>query len=143
MVQKRETKKLKPKTKKVVVKTVSSVKKKSKVLSKKKPLAKKEIKPKKIAKTPTKSKKADSKEKKIGTVTHYFDKIKVVVLKLSSEIKVGDKIRIKGGKETDFNQKIVSMEIDGKKIKKAKKGQQIGLKVKEKVRVGYLAYLVK
>ena len=55
---------------------------------------------------------------------------------------VGDTIRIKGGKETDFKQKIVSMEIDGKKIKKAKKGQQVGIKVKDKAREGYLVFKI-
>ena len=82
------------------------------------------------------------KEKKIGKVTHYFDKIKVVVIKLSDAASVGDTVRIKGGQETDFKQKIVSMEINGEKVKKAKKGQQVGIKVKEKARDGYLVFKI-
>ena len=80
------------------------------------------------------------KPKITGKITHYFPKPKVAVVKLKDNLAVGDKIRIEGGKDTDFNQKITSMEIDFKKITKAKKGQEIGLKVKEKVREGYIVY---
>jgi predicted nucleic acid-binding Zn-ribbon protein len=82
------------------------------------------------------------KEKKIGKLTHYFDKIKVIVVKLSDTLSVGDTIHVKGGKETDFKQKIVSMEIDGERVKKAKKGQKIGIKVKDRAREGYKVFKV-
>jgi len=81
-------------------------------------------------------------EKKIGKITHFFNNIKVVVVKLSDALSVGDTIRIKGGKETDFKQKIVSMEIDGKKIKKAKKGQSVGVKIKNRAREDYLVFKI-
>ena len=54
----------------------------------------------------------------------------------------GDEIRIMGGENTDFNQKVQSMQVDHKEVKKAKKGDSIGLKVSEKVRDGYLVYKV-
>ena len=79
------------------------------------------------------------KEKLIGRVTHYFDKIKVAAIKLSAPLKIGDEIRIVGG-EVDFKQKVKSMEINRQKIKRAKKGDEIGLKVKEKVREGYRVF---
>jgi putative protease len=79
-------------------------------------------------------------EKPIGEVVHYFDKIQVAVIKLSSPLAVGDQIRIVGGQETDFNQDIESMQVDHKSIKKAKKGDEIGLKVAEKVREGYKVF---
>jgi putative protease len=78
--------------------------------------------------------------KLIGQVTHYFSQIGVAVLKLSAGLSVGDKIRIVGGEETDFEQEVDSMEIEHRKIKKAKKGDEAGLKVKEKVREGYKVY---
>ena len=84
----------------------------------------------------------NAKEKAIGKVTHYFDKVKVCVLKLSGALLVGDKIRIKGGRDTDFIQKVSSIEIAGEKIIQAKKGQEIGVKVKEKVRAGYKAFKI-
>ncbi len=80
------------------------------------------------------------KPKIIGEVVHYFPKPKVAVIKLKSSLAVGDEIRIEGGKDTDFTQEVKSMEVDHEKIKKAKKGQEVGLKVKEKVREGYKVY---
>lgn len=80
-----------------------------------------------------------AKEKPIGAVTHYFGNIGVAVIKLSGILKQGDNIRIVGG-ETDFNQKVGSMEFDHKKVKEGKKGKEVGMKVKEKVRDGYKVY---
>ncbi len=97
---------------------------------------------KKPVKKIVKKKAKPAKEKKLGQVTHYFDKIKVVVVKLSDVLSVGDTIRIEGGEGTDFKQKVVSMEIDGKKIKRAKKGTEVGIKVKEKARDGYRVFKV-
>lgn len=78
-------------------------------------------------------------EKLIGKVTHYFGKIGVAVVELSDSLKVGDTIRIVGG-ETDFQQVVESMEIDRQKIKEAKAGDSIGLRVNQKVREGYRVY---
>ena len=79
--------------------------------------------------------------KLIGEVTHYFGNIGVAVIDLSDKLEAGDKIRIVGG-ETDFTQTIESMEVDHKKVGKAKKGESVGLKVDQKVREGYRAYKV-
>ncbi len=57
----------------------------------------------------------------IGQVAHYFSNIGVAVIKLSGAFSIGDTIRIVGGENTDFNQTIDSMEVEHKKIKKAKK----------------------
>ena len=80
------------------------------------------------------------KEKPIGKISHYFGKIKVAVIKLTGPLKVGDTIRVVGGEETDFTQPIKSMEVEFEKIQKAKKGESVGLKIKKKVREGYLIY---
>lgn len=77
--------------------------------------------------------------KLIGKVTHYFGNIGVAVIDLSDKLEAGDEIRIVGG-ETDFNQKIESMEVDHKKVEKAKKGDSVGVKVDQKVREGYKVY---
>lgn len=82
------------------------------------------------------------KEKPIGKVTHYFSNIGVAVVDLSSSLDEGDEIRITGGQNTDFNQKVSSMQVDHKEVKKAKKGDSVGLKVSEKVREGYLVYKI-
>jgi len=82
------------------------------------------------------------KEKLIGEVIHFFSKIKVAVIKLKAPLSEGDTIRIAGGEDTDFNQEVASMETDHEKVKKAKKGDEVGLKVKKKVREGYKVYKV-
>ena len=41
--------------------------------------------------------------KLIGRIFHYFSNIEVGVIKLSAPLKIGEKIRIIGGKETDFD----------------------------------------
>lgn len=77
----------------------------------------------------------------IGKVIHYFDKIQVAVIALSDSLKVGETIRIVGG-ETDFEQAVESMEVEHEKIEQAKKGDEVGIKVSQKVRDGYRVYKV-
>ena len=84
----------------------------------------------------------DKEGKLIGKVTHYFDKIKVMVVELVASLKAGDMIRIIGGESTDFEQKVGSMEVEHKKIKQGKKGESVGLEAKDKVREGYKVYKI-
>ncbi|MBD3164372.1 translation elongation factor-like protein [Candidatus Woesearchaeota archaeon] len=65
-------------------------------------------------------------------IAHFFGNIGVAVVKLDSPLKVGDTIRIKGH-TTDFTQKVDSMQIEHEKITEAKLGDDIGLKVMDKV----------
>ena len=80
--------------------------------------------------------------KLIGKITHYFGNIEVAVIELSDTLKVGDTIRIVGGEDTDFTQDVDSMEMEHEKVKKAKKGESVGMKVTDKVREGYQVYKV-
>ncbi len=105
---------------------------------KKKPVKKAKAKPKKNAV----AKNAPKLGKLVGRVTHYFDAIKVGVIKMSLPLAVGDEIRVVGGASTDFTQEIVSMQVDHEPVKKAAKGVSVGMKVKEKVREGYRVYKV-
>lgn len=93
------------------------------------------------AKRSSPKKSSSPKEKLIGKVTHYFSKIKVVIIKLSGPLAGGDKIRIAGG-DTDFVQQVQSMEVDHKKIKRAKARTTIGLRIKKKAREGYKVYKI-
>lgn len=77
----------------------------------------------------------------VGTVTHYYPRIGVVVVEVTASIKVGDRIRIRGA-TTDFEQTIESMEIEHKKIEEAKAGDSVGLKVEERVREKDAVYKV-
>ena len=80
--------------------------------------------------------------KLVGKVTHYFSNIGVAVVNLSASLGQGDEVRIIGGESTDFNQKVDSIQVDHKVVKKAKKGDSVGMKVSEKVREGYQVYKV-
>jgi len=80
-------------------------------------------------------------EKLIGKITHYFDKISVAIIELSGVLKVGDRVHIKGH-STDFEQDISSIQIEHEDMKKAKKGDAIGVKVDEKAREGDEVYLI-
>ncbi|PIS38674.1 MAG: hypothetical protein COT34_02480 [Candidatus Nealsonbacteria bacterium CG08_land_8_20_14_0_20_43_11] len=79
--------------------------------------------------------------KLIGEVSHYYGNIGVAVIKLSDALKTGDTIRIIGG-EADFQQVVDSMEREHEKIKAAEPGNDVGLKVSQKVREGYRVYKV-
>ena len=107
---------------------------KSKKKAKKKP-AKKRATPKKVLK----EKPARKQGKLVGRVTHYYDKIKVAVIKFSAPVKKGDKVRFEGG-DTLFSQQLGSMENDHKKIAKAGKGQEVGVRVAKQVREGYRVF---
>ncbi len=76
---------------------------------------------------------------KIGKISHYFGQIGVAVIDLTGDLKVGDKIRIKGA-TTDFEQEVNSMQIDKEPVNEAGSGQSIGLKAGDKVRVGDEVY---
>ena len=76
----------------------------------------------------------EGEEKKlVGKISHYYGKIGVAVVEVEDEINVGDTISIEGV-VTNLKQTVDSMEIEHKQIKKAKKGDSIGLRVAEKVR---------
>ncbi len=84
---------------------------------------------------------AEKKEELVGKITHYFGKIEVGIVELSKPLKVGDTLHIKGS-TTDFEQEVDSMQIEHENIDKAKKGDVIGMKVKDKVKEGDEVYKV-
>ena len=77
----------------------------------------------------------------IGKVTHYFTKIGVAVVQVENEIVLGDMLSFEGA-TTDFTQPLDSMQVDNNPVETAKKGDDIGLKVKERVRPGDHVYKV-
>ena len=80
--------------------------------------------------------------KEVGRVSGYFSHVGVAAIKLSGVLKVGDKVHVKGH-TTDFEKKVDRMQIEKEKVKKAKKGDHIGIKVPEKVRPNDRVLLVK
>lgn len=84
-----------------------------------------------------------SQEACVGEITHFFSRINVVVLKMTKgSLRVNRKIRI-WGKDTDFVQKVGSLQIESVDVKTVQKGQLVGLKVDQPVNVGSKVYLIK
>lgn len=73
-------------------------------------------------------------EEKIGTVTHYYDNISVAIIKLEKPLKVGDQVRFQG--HNDFTQTISSMQVEHSDIQDANVGDEVGVKVDEKLSEG-------
>ncbi|MFO7793258.1 MAG: hypothetical protein R6W73_09835 [Candidatus Saliniplasma sp.] len=70
----------------------------------------------------------------IGKVFKYFRKPKVAALKIEKgEIVIGDILCFKGD-HTDFEQEIKSMEIDGEPVETVTAGDDVGIKVRKRVR---------
>ena len=134
-------KKRKPARRKIVKKK-SAKKKTAPKAVKAAPKPKAVPKPKTAAKRPAKpaAEALDPSLVQVGAITHYFDRIKVCVVKLTQgTVLIGDKLTIIGPK-TKFIQKIWSMQIESEDVKVAKKGQLIGIKVDKLVAVGDKVY---
>ncbi len=72
---------------------------------------------------------ATEKKHFVGKINHYFPKIQVATIKLVSELKVGDKIVVIGKTTGLEKAKVERLEIKNKSVEKAKKSQEIGLKL--------------
>ena len=81
-------------------------------------------------------------EKAVGTVSDFFAHPVVAGITMTGALKVGEKIHIKGH-TTDIEIVVASMQIDNENVAKAKKGDSVGVKVPDRVRVGDIVYKVK
>ena len=79
--------------------------------------------------------------KRVGIITHYYGGLSVGIITLENTLKVGDKVRIEGT-TTNFEQEIDEMQYEHKAIEEGEKGQEIGVKVKDKVREGDEVFLL-
>jgi translation elongation factor EF-1alpha len=79
-------------------------------------------------------------EKKVGEVTHFFAGPSAAVLRLSSDLKVGDEIHIVGF-TTDLNEKVTSMQINHTDVNQAGPGDDVAILVKDRVREGDEVFL--
>jgi len=80
--------------------------------------------------------------KLVGQISHYFPHVSAAVLKVIVPLKIGDKIKVVAPNGQEFEQSIESMQIDRAEIAEAKPGDEIGLKVEQKVHEGCKVYLV-
>jgi selenocysteine-specific translation elongation factor len=77
----------------------------------------------------------------VGNVMDFFARPVVAGIKLTSSMKVGDTIHIKGH-TTDVTLIIQSMQIDNVLVQESKAGDEVGIKVPDRVRKGDLVYKV-
>ena len=80
-------------------------------------------------------------EEVIGKVTDFFARPVVAGIELAGTVKVGDKIHIKGH-TTDMELTVDSMQINNVNVNEAKTGDNIGIKVSDRVRRGDTIYKV-
>ncbi len=81
------------------------------------------------------------KNQAVGQVIHYFDKIQVAVVALSSSLKIGDKIKVKRSSE-EFEDMVGSMQINHENVESAKKGEEVAIKLVKATKAGALVYKV-
>jgi len=80
-------------------------------------------------------------EEVIGKVTDFFARPVVAGIELTTVLKMGDKIRIKGH-TTDLEFVVDSIQIDNINVDQAKTGDLVGIKVSDRVRRGDIIYKV-
>lgn len=81
-------------------------------------------------------------EELVGKVSNFFVKISVAAINVTGGvIKVGDILHFKG-QTTDFQDTVASMQVEKHSIDEARPGDEIGIKVKERVREHDLVYKV-
>lgn len=78
----------------------------------------------------------------IGAITHYYDKIKVGVIKLTGALSVGDCIEYQTD-EGPYSQIVESMEINREPAFKARSGKEVGLKLRKIPRTGTFVNIIK
>ncbi|MCU0723234.1 MAG: EF-Tu/IF-2/RF-3 family GTPase [Planctomycetes bacterium] len=73
-------------------------------------------------------------EEEIGKVSKFFNKIGVAVIKLEKgTLKPGDSIHVKGN-TSDVAEKVPAMQVSGADVAEAKAGDEVGVKLSQKVR---------
>jgi translation elongation factor EF-1alpha len=81
-------------------------------------------------------------ESKVGEVVKFFAKPGVAAIVITDYgLRTGDTIHFKGH-TTDFSQRIDSMQIENQPVDHADVGDDVGVKVAERVRPGDIAYRV-
>ena len=82
------------------------------------------------------------KEVEVGRVSDYFAHVGVAAVTVTGEpIRIGDVLRFKGH-TTDLIQEVSSMQIEHEAVKEAKKGDDVGIKVNDKVRGHDIVYKI-
>ncbi len=75
----------------------------------------------------------------VGRILHFFSKIGVAIVELTTPLAVGEHILVKGP-TTDFEQTVESMQIEHRSVQMAEAGQSIGLKLAQIARERDMVY---
>jgi len=79
---------------------------------------------------------------KVGEVFHYFGKIGVAAIRLTDGgLAVGDTVVIQGP-TTNLEQAVEALQIEHASVKQAERGQEVGMKVRDRVRERDFVYKV-
>jgi len=78
---------------------------------------------------------ATQKKVYVGKGVHYYPKIGVASFKIEAhQLKVGDKVLITGNTTGVFETEVEDIQMEGKSIRQAKKGETIAIKTNERIR---------
>jgi putative protease len=73
--------------------------------------------------------------KKVGKITHYYNKAGVAIVEVEGAVKIGDIVKFQGH-GADFEQPLDSIQINHEQVQSAKKGDVVGVKVIKEVKEG-------
>jgi putative protease len=76
-----------------------------------------------------------------GEVTHYYNNISIAIVELIQTNSMGDRLHCLGS-HSDFRQTVKSMPVEHEEIETASAGQEVGIKVKQRVCPGDSVFLL-
>jgi U32 family peptidase len=79
-------------------------------------------------------------KKDVGTVVNYYHKVRAAEIRLWEDLEVGDDIIIQGNTTGSVLMKVSSMQVNGINVDKISKGQNVAVRVEEKVRPNDAVY---
>jgi len=79
----------------------------------------------------------------LGSISHYFAKVRAAVIPLEEILSVGDKIWIGQPGDAGFRQSVKSLQINRIPIEEGRPGEEVGLEVAGDVHVGDKVYRLK
>ena len=79
---------------------------------------------------------------KVGEVFHFFGQISVAAIRLTDgSLAIGDTVQIQGP-TTNLQQTVETLQIEHEKVDRADRGQEVGMKVRDRVREKDFVYKV-
>ena len=87
---------------------------------------------------------ATKKKVYVGKILHFYSKINVAEIKVEANgLEVGDNLMVQGPTTGVYEEKLKSMEMNHKKVKKVPKGKVVAVKLSSLVRKNDKIFVVK